>query len=248
MLWVNLIMDTFAALALATEKPTPEMFNRKPCSRDESILNEIMWRNILGQSLYQITVILVMLFFGSELFNLPFDKKTTPFYADAAFVEANPTYALWDPTQKCYLYTMVFQAFVFMQVFNLLCARSLEERSLNIFKNMCNSWMFFVIIIIIVVVQLLMVNFGGRAMRCVPLDTQQNLTCITIASGALFWGLLIKLILPARWFKCLIKPEREMTDAEEKKSIVAVARLSQRQQSLKRQSTNKKSNPDAPPQ
>jgi magnesium-transporting ATPase (P-type) len=170
MLWVNLIMDTFAALALATEKPTEDMFERKPYSRDESIMNEIMWRNILGQSFYQITVILIMLFCGSELFNLPYDLESTPFYADADYVAANPTYTEWDPTPKCYLYTMVFQVFVFMQVFNLLNARSLEERSLNIFKNLFSNGLFFIIIIIIVGGQLLMVNFGGRAMRCVALD------------------------------------------------------------------------------
>lgn len=48
MLWLNLIMDTFAALALATEPPTDELFDRKPYNREESIINEVMWRNIMG--------------------------------------------------------------------------------------------------------------------------------------------------------------------------------------------------------
>jgi hypothetical protein len=61
------------------------------------------------------------------------------------------------------------------------------------------------------------------------------LTCITIACGSLFWGLLIKLILPAKWFLCLVTKDKELTDEQEKKSIVAMARVSQRQQSLKRQ-------------
>lgn len=52
MLWVNLIMDTFAALALATDPPTNDLFERKPYSRDENIINAIMFRNIFGQSIY----------------------------------------------------------------------------------------------------------------------------------------------------------------------------------------------------
>lgn len=52
MLWVNLIMDTFAALALATEPPSDEVFNRPPQDRAASIVDKAMWRNIIGQSMY----------------------------------------------------------------------------------------------------------------------------------------------------------------------------------------------------
>ena len=50
MLWVNLIMDTFAALALATEPPLDEILNRKPCNKKASIITSSMWRNVLGQA------------------------------------------------------------------------------------------------------------------------------------------------------------------------------------------------------
>jgi magnesium-transporting ATPase (P-type) len=52
MLWVNLIMDTFAALALATEPPIEEILLRKPYSKDAPIITNSMWRNILGHSIY----------------------------------------------------------------------------------------------------------------------------------------------------------------------------------------------------
>jgi P-type Ca2+ transporter type 2B len=48
MLWVNLIMDTLAALALATEPPSEELLNDKPYTRNELIVTSIMWRNIVG--------------------------------------------------------------------------------------------------------------------------------------------------------------------------------------------------------
>ncbi len=73
MLWVNLIMDTFAALALATEKPTDDMIKGKPQSRNENIMNLSMWRNVIGQAIFQIAVLSVFLFFGDFLYNI--EKK-----------------------------------------------------------------------------------------------------------------------------------------------------------------------------
>jgi magnesium-transporting ATPase (P-type) len=64
MLWVNLIMDTCAALALATEPPSSDLLNRKPYSRNELIVTDYMWRNIVGQALFQIAILVVMLFAG----------------------------------------------------------------------------------------------------------------------------------------------------------------------------------------
>lgn len=64
MLWVNLIIDTFAALALATESPKEDIIKGKPYPKNESIITSVMWRNILGQALFQIFVLTVMLFAG----------------------------------------------------------------------------------------------------------------------------------------------------------------------------------------
>ena len=52
MLWVNLIMDTFAAIALATEPPHDELLTRKPYSRTEYMITPMMWRNIALHSVY----------------------------------------------------------------------------------------------------------------------------------------------------------------------------------------------------
>jgi hypothetical protein len=64
MLWVNLIMDTFAALALATEPPAHDIHTRAPYPKDAPITTQIMWRNILGHAYYQIAVLLVVIFCG----------------------------------------------------------------------------------------------------------------------------------------------------------------------------------------
>ena len=65
MLWVNLIMDTLASLALATEPPTDELLKRKPYSRNESLITAGMWKNIIAQGLLQIVVLGTILFKGN---------------------------------------------------------------------------------------------------------------------------------------------------------------------------------------
>lgn len=52
MLWVNLIMDTLGALALATEPPSEEILNREPYAKDDPIVTKVMWRNVFGHAIY----------------------------------------------------------------------------------------------------------------------------------------------------------------------------------------------------
>lgn len=64
MLWVNLIMDTFASLALATEPPTESLLKRKPYGRNKPLISSTMTKNILGHGVYQLVIIFTLLFVG----------------------------------------------------------------------------------------------------------------------------------------------------------------------------------------
>ena len=66
MLWINLIMDTFAALALATGLPAGDILKRAPEDKDNSLITLVMWRNIIGHALYQIFVITLIMFCYSD--------------------------------------------------------------------------------------------------------------------------------------------------------------------------------------
>lgn len=70
MLWVNLIMDTLASLALATEMPTPDLLLRKPYGRTKPLISRTMMKNILGQAVYQLGVVFALLFVGKILSNI----------------------------------------------------------------------------------------------------------------------------------------------------------------------------------
>ena len=67
MLWVNLIMDTLASLALATEMPTPDLLERKPYGRTTALISPTMAKNILGQAAYQLLITFGMMFYGKYL-------------------------------------------------------------------------------------------------------------------------------------------------------------------------------------
>jgi Ca2+ transporting ATPase len=65
MLWVNLVMDTLASLALATEPPTEDLLKRKPYGRTKPIVSLVMLKNIVGQGIYQIAVLFALVY-GSK--------------------------------------------------------------------------------------------------------------------------------------------------------------------------------------
>ena len=92
LLWVNMIMDTLGALALATEPPTDELMECTPVGRKGNFITNVMWRNIMGQSLFQFVVIWFLQTRGKAAFHLD--------DSDSDFV----------------LNTLIFNSFVFCQV------------------------------------------------------------------------------------------------------------------------------------
>lgn len=92
LLWVNMIMDTLGALALATEPPQDELMKRSPVGRTGNFISNVMWRNILGQSFYQFIIIWYLQTQGKGIFMLD------------------------GPDSDLILNTLIFNSFVFCQV------------------------------------------------------------------------------------------------------------------------------------
>ena len=217
MLWVNLIMDTFAALALATEPPANTVFDRLPAKKSDLIVNPVMWRNILMQSLYQIVWLLLLLFYGGQWFGIKYDYSDPLYPTDedvdsriAKGLNNNPATA-WkygEPTNKVTMYTMIFQSFVFLQLFNQINARKLGERDFNAFKNFFNNWLFVFITLLTFGIQVAIVQFAGRFMSVVPINWEQNLYCLAIGASCLIYNLFVKCV-PAWWFGWIRLEERE---------------------------------------
>ena len=179
MLWVNLIMDSFASLALATEDPTDALLDRKPYPRDASILTPMMILNIVSQSIFQIIVLTIIIFYGDYIFGVPSDRELGHF--------------TWNNING-YHFTIFFNIFVFMQVFNSINARKLQKDEYNVFTGILGNWLYLLIQGIIVVGQIILVTFGGRAVRTHPLSLTQHCYCILISSMTLVWGFFAKLL------------------------------------------------------
>ena len=179
MLWVNLIMDSFASLALATEDPTEALLDRKPYSREASILTPMMKLNIISQSIFQITTLTVIIFYGDYIFGVPSDRNLEHF--------------MWNNVNG-YHFTIFFNIFVFMQVFNSINARKLQKDELNVFTGIMGNWLYILIQSIIIVGQMILVTFGGRAVRTHPLSIKQHSYCLGISAMTLVWGFIIKLL------------------------------------------------------
>jgi len=240
MLWVNLIMDTLAALSLATEPPTPGIVEtRKPEGRDALIINGTMWRNILMQAAMQISVLLVLLCYGPTLFGIEYSSDT-PFYPNADWLASHPGsgYAEGQPTPKVQMYTIVYNAFIMLQLFNMVNARKLGERQFNVFAGFFNNGLFLAVYVVMWLVQLASVQFGGRPLRTVPLSLEQSLACVAIGSLSLFWALFVKLV-PGAWFNWVRMPEHEMDDKEEEMTLTANLRKSFRQSHRSRTSNSR---------
>jgi len=123
------------------------------------------------------------------------------------------------------MYTIIFQTFVFLQLFNQINSRKLGEREFNIFASFFNNWMFIAITIVTFAIQIVIVEFAGRYMRAVPLNMEQNLYCAAIGASCLVYGIFVKFV-PARWFAWIKLEETEMEAVEEQQSLKASLRKS----------------------
>ena len=124
MLWVNLIMDTLASLALATEPPTDELLKRKPYGRTKPLISRTMMKNILGHAVYQIIVIFSILFLGPSLLNLE---------------DGIPREGNFKPSQH---FTIIFNTFVLMTLFNEINSRKIHGER-NVFRGIFNNPIFY---------------------------------------------------------------------------------------------------------
>ncbi|KAM9095737.1 plasma membrane calcium-transporting ATPase 2 isoform X8 [Sarcophilus harrisii] len=179
MLWVNLIMDTFASLALATEPPTESLLLRKPYGRNKPLISRTMMKNILGHAVYQLTLIFTLLFVGEKMFMID-SGRNAPLHS--------------PPSEH---YTIIFNTFVMMQLFNEINARKIHGER-NVFDGIFRNPIFCTIVLGTFAIQIVIVQFGGKPFSCSPLQLDQWMWCIFIGLGELVWGQIIATIPTSR--------------------------------------------------
>ncbi|KAG0178616.1 hypothetical protein DFQ29_003219 [Apophysomyces sp. BC1021] len=165
LLWVNLIMDTFAALALATDPPTEELLNRAPEPRSAPLITLKMWKMIIGQAIFQVVVTLVLL------------------YSDVLHYDS----------ESVVLQTIVFNTFVFCQIFNEINCRRIDSK-LNVFHNITKNKFFIFIFALCILGQVIIVNFGGVAFQVTQVGGPEWAIAIVVGLLSLPIGVVVRLI------------------------------------------------------
>lgn len=101
LLWVNLIMDTLGALALATEPPSDAMMRRPPVGKGDNFITKVMWRNIAGQSIFQLVVLGALLFRGDSLLHMNGDHEllNTFVFNTFVFCQVPHSFSRHEPTR-----------------------------------------------------------------------------------------------------------------------------------------------------
>ncbi|KAH8939144.1 hypothetical protein BDL97_15G022200, partial [Sphagnum fallax] len=199
LLWVNLIMDTLGALALATEQPTESLMLRPPIGVDEPLITNIMWRNIVGQSLYQLLLLLVLHFKGLVILGLNDKTDRNMSQVTGPGLQTN--------SEKV-LQTIIFNAFVFCQVFNEINARKPDK--INVLTGLFSNHLFLYVISFTSIAQVLIVEFAGNFTSTVKLDWQMWILCLILGVFSMPLAMLIKLIpVPDAPFITYLMPWRE---------------------------------------
>jgi len=187
LLWVNLIMDTLAALALATDKPDPSIMERKPRGRSTPLITPSTWKMILGQATLQLVITFILHFGGQKIF-FPNDKTITGF-------------------QQQQLNAMTFNTFVWLQFFTLIVSRKLDEGdgitswrermtkiNLDFFQDLFRNYYFLTVMALIGSCQVLIMFYGGAPFSIAPQTPAMWKTAVLCGTLSLPIGILIRII------------------------------------------------------
>ncbi|RMZ92443.1 hypothetical protein DV736_g319, partial [Chaetothyriales sp. CBS 134916] len=169
LLWVNLIMDTFAALALATDPPSPTVLHRRPEPKSAPLITLTMWKMIIGQAIYQLVVTLVLYFAGARI--LSYQTKA----------------------EQDRLQSTIFNTFVFCQIFNQYNSRRLDNH-LNIFEGIWKNYWFIGIQFIIIGGQLLIMFVGGQAFSIHRINAAEWAYSLVLGAISMPIAVIIRLI------------------------------------------------------
>lgn len=166
-----------AALALASDPPTEEILDRKPAKRTAPLISIIMWKMIIGQAIFQLVVTFILYYVGPSILN---------YEPDGAEIRS-----------------VVFNTFVWMQIFNQFNNRRLDNK-FNILVGVQRNYFFIAICAIMISCQVMIMYVGGRAFSIERINGKDWGISIVLSLLCLPWAVLIRLF-PDLWFEKIAK-------------------------------------------
>lgn len=181
MLWVNLIMDTFAAMALASLPPTMEVMRDKPRRREDFIVSRPMWAGILGMGALFTALLIALL--------VVFQQADVTSLTDYSWIS---TYGQVGVELTPYEESVFFTLFVLLQFWNMFNARAFATGH-SAFHNLRQCRGFGLIAVVILVGQIIIVTIGGQMFNVTPLPPADWFVIIAVTSLVLWGGELKRL-------------------------------------------------------
>jgi Ca2+-transporting ATPase len=166
-----------AALALASDPPTEEILDRKPAKRTAPLISTIMWKMIIGQAIFQLVVTFILYYVGPSILNYEFDGTE--------------------------IRSVVFNTFVWMQIFNQFNNRRLDNK-FNILAGVHRNYFFIAISALMISCQVMIMYVGGRAFSIERIGGKDWGISIVLSALCLPWAVLIR-IFPDIWFEKVVK-------------------------------------------
>tara|TARA_B110000285_G_scaffold183130_1_gene207150 strand:- start:79 stop:993 length:915 start_codon:yes stop_codon:yes gene_type:complete len=212
MLWVNLIMDVLGAIALGTEAPRVESDTR--ISRKDGIVTPFLWRSIICMSIYQIIIMMILMYFGEMMFfKESFNLITAPLREPHS---VNPA----DPLK---LDTIQFYVFIVMNLFNQFNCRIVEEGKYNIFAGLWRNVFFILIVgfeffLTWAMVDIGATNIGSSLIGTANITPMEHLAVWLFGASTLLVGLIIKKIPIGPFKKVAAHIDLESEDSNDKLS------------------------------
>ena len=205
MLWVNMIMDSLASLALSTEEPTAEVLKRAPQNANEFIISPLMFKHIFGQAIVQIVLIFLYMYYGEYFL---------PEYEDNDYTCKNPRAKDYVCSGRLYKvgggedykskikdlgpsrhFTYIFNIFIWFQLFNEYNSRRINDE-VCVFEGLKRSPLFVYVWFITAGIQILIIQVGYRAFSINKngLTVEQWFICIAWGAIPFFWRFVLLLI------------------------------------------------------
>ena len=166
-----------AALALASDPPTEEILDRKPAKRTAPLISTIMWKMIIGQAIFQLVVTFILYYAGPAILKYEVNGDE--------------------------IRSLVFNTFVWMQIFNMFNNRRLDNK-FNIFAGVHRNYFYLIILAIMVGCQAMIMYVGGAAFSIDRLNGKDWGISIVLSALCLPWAVLIRLF-PDVWFEKTVK-------------------------------------------
>ena len=243
LLWVNMIMDSLASLALATDLPHDGLLKRPPQVKDDFVVSRKMTKHILYMSLFQMIILFIFLFGGEYMIPEPDEKLR--------FYEYRPIIGMDDSRDNKNVFpgryykldgnelykavidepgiegddsrhmTFIFNLFIWLQIVNMIASRKIHDE-LNLCDGFFKNPAFIIIWVIIVVVNFLIIQYTGPFFHLHPdgQSWEQHVMCVGVSISVLFFNMILKL-LPDDVAPLLGKDSVDERRLEDKKKAAA---------------------------